>query len=303
VSQHHRAYASTNIASPPAPLAAAAQAGLDEVERLAQLCPSAPAATTPAAGSGPGTSAHAAGPSDSANATGTSTAPSAVTGPPSIRATVISLRGDVEFSTGQGQPFVALTPGTVLKEGYFVSTGYDSMVSLDFAYATLTVGQMSELRLDSFTNAANIARTQVYLRVGSVSAKVKHVDAIRSDFHVASPGADASIRGSEMIVSVAKATGATAVYTVEDASYVQGSGDASAVTVAQGYMSAVGVDHRASPPAKYSAAELPNLRAEPAVPTPRPGSAWLLIGGSAAALGLAVVLVTLLLLRRASRAS
>ena len=240
VSSNHWAYASTNIDNPPGPLAGAAEAALSTVTSMAKGCVTA----SPASQVAP---VKAAG-------TPSTTATSATPTPP-IRATIVASSGEIEFRHGSSGAFTPLTAGVVLQRGDFVSTGFDSTVTLDLGYGLLAVGPITQLRLDEFVAPAHLGRTQVFLRVGTIAAKVKHVAAIRSDFSVTTPTASASIRGSE--IYVAETTrGATNVYTVEDRSFVKGAADKSVLELKQGYMTTIGANRRASRPRRFSTTAL-----------------------------------------------
>lgn len=172
------------------------------------------------------------------------------------RASVVPLNGmaivaagndDVEIVRGDKTTVPALV-GAVLKKGDSVTTGYTSTVMLDFGYATLTVTPITQLRIDEFTNKENIAKTQLYLRIGTVQARVRNVPAIRSDFSVSTPTANASIRGSEMRVSYDDKTKQTTVVALEDRAYVKGSADAQETEITENNQAAVGEDGKAGTP-------------------------------------------------------
>jgi len=137
---------------------------------------------------------------------------------------------DVEVTRASGEKMPARL-GTVVKAGDSVSTGFDAKVVLDFGYATLDVWKLTLLTIDEYTNKENIEKTQLNLHVGSVQATVKHTAAIRSDFSVATPGANASIRDSEMRVSYDENTKETTVIALEDKAYVKGTADANEIEV------------------------------------------------------------------------
>jgi hypothetical protein len=170
-------------------------------------------------------------------------------------ATVGKIVGEVEFSTDGGKTFAPLTASTVLKDGDEVSTGYESSVTLKFGHGTLSVFPLTQLRVDKYTDAANIVKTQTNLLIGLVRVIEPHTAAIRSDFSVVTPTCNSSIRGSGMVVSTSK-SGVTSVYTTSDLSYVKGLADKTAVTVRNGYMTTVGTNKKAATPKKYTPAAL-----------------------------------------------
>jgi peptide/nickel transport system substrate-binding protein len=168
---------------------------------------------------------------------------------------VVEIVGEVEYKEPD-KDFVPLTVGTVLKQGWYVATGFESEVVLDFGYAELTVPQLTQLRIDEFTSKENIKKTQMYLFVGAIAAKVKHTDAIRSDFSVTTPTANSSIRGSEMVVKYDENTRITTVYVTEDQAYVKGVSD-EVIIVGENQKTVVNGDGSVSEPESFTAAELP----------------------------------------------
>jgi len=192
-----------------------------------------------------------AAPQGSATTTTTNPKPAA----PAIRAKVGKITGEAEFSIDGGKTFTALSSGTVLKNGDYVATGLRSRVTLDFGYDTLTVFQITQFRIDEYTNKANIAKTKMHLRVGSIKVIERHTNAIRSDFSVITPTCSSSVRDTGAVVSVAK-NGTTSVFTTADVSYVKGLADTATITVRAGYMTTVGPNKKATKPVKFTAATL-----------------------------------------------
>ena len=178
--------------------------------------------------------------------------------PETIEAFVASVGGDVEYSTDGGKTFKPLTRGTILPAGAMVSTGFDGSAVLDFGYGTLRVPQTVGLTLDEFTTSANLRRTQLHLNIGAVEARIKHTDSIRSDFSVSTPTANASIRGSAMIVSIEPETGVTTVWVTEDAAFVQGTADGAEIEVAAGLSVVIDAAGHAGTPAAFQESGLPD---------------------------------------------
>jgi hypothetical protein len=172
-----------------------------------------------------------------------------------VKAKVTKIDGDVEVSTDGGKTFTKLAPGIALRDGDFVSTGFESSAVLDFGYDSLTVGSMTQFRIDKYTNADKIAKTKVFLKIGSLHVFERHTNAIRSDFSVTTPICSASVRDTDTVVSAAK-DGTVRVFTVKDVSYVKGLADARTITVPAGYMTTVGPDKKASKPVRTTPAAL-----------------------------------------------
>ncbi len=206
--------------------------------------------------------------------------PAAASPPEQIQATTTSITGDVEYSRDGGKTFLPLTVGTLIEQGFRLRTGFDAAVRLNFGYGELSVPQLTSLRIDEYTSSNNLQKTQLYLEVGTVAARVTHTNAPRSDFSVATPSmANASIRDSEMVVIYAKEHGLTTVYTVEDLAYVKGVSGAPEIQVLQGQKVVVAPDGTASTPTAYTAAELP--LAGPFDPASGAGGSGAGAGGSA----------------------
>ncbi len=138
---------------------------------------------------------------------------------------VTEITGDVEYSTDGGKTFQPVSVGMIIHQGDHITTGFESSASLDFGYGTLQIFQITQLRVDEYTNATNLPRTQLHLQVGRVAARIPHTAAIRGDFSVSTPTAYSSIRGSGMVVSYDNITNTTSVQVTEDQAYVKGASD------------------------------------------------------------------------------
>lgn len=157
-----------------------------------------------------------------------------------VKALVPTLNGSAIVSTVTGEDVQILRAdgnavparvGDVLKKGDAISTVLEEPTILDFGYATLSVSPFTRLSIDEYTNKDNIQKTQLSMRVGTIRATVKQVPAIRSDFSVSTPSANASIRGSEMQVSYDETTKETTVIALEDKAYVKGTADVGEIEV------------------------------------------------------------------------
>lgn len=175
---------------------------------------------------------------------------------------IAKIEGEVEVKKAAAADFVPAKVGDKLEEGDFVSTGFDSFVDLEFPYASVRVFKETQLRIDEFLRPGNVGKTTTFLQVGLVAAKVKHVAGIRSDFHVPTPGANAAIRNSAMVVGHDASTGVTTVYVTDDRAYVQGANDTAEREVAAGDKTRV-EDGVAAAPVPFEPAEVaPELRPE-----------------------------------------
>jgi hypothetical protein len=136
-------------------------------------------------------------------------------------AVVSDYSGEVDLTSSK-EEVLSLNIGTIVKSGYSLSTGIDSNVKIDFGYAVLDVPELTSLKIDEYVSKDNIAKTQISLNVGVVRARLRDSSSIRGDFSVSTPGALASIRGSEMIVSYDEKLKKTEVTVVQDEAFVTG---------------------------------------------------------------------------------
>jgi hypothetical protein len=170
---------------------------------------------------------------------------------------VVELSGEVEYSESISGPFKPLTKDVTLRQGMFISTGFESSATVNINGQLLHIPQTVQLRFDEFTQGENLARTQLYLYVGTVQAQVRHTAAIRGDFSVTTPTAISSIRGSEMVVTYDNSTNTTTAYAISDVVYVKGNGDSSETTVNENQKVTVGSSGKATTPVSFSKSELP----------------------------------------------
>ncbi len=162
--------------------------------------------------------------------------------------------------------------GDVLKKGDIISTGFEGSATLDFGYASLEVWSLTRLTIDEYTSKDNITKTQLALRIGSVQAKTRHTPAIRSDFSVVTPTANASIRGSEMQVSYDEKTKETTVIALEDKAFVKGIADVNEMEIPEKKQVIVSADGKAGP--------LTNATATSQNSSSSSSRAWLYVLGS-----------------------
>jgi len=179
-----------------------------------------------------------------------------MTQPTSQTVTVVDLNGDVEYRDDSAGQFLPLTKDTILKQGMFIASGFNSSVTVNISAQLLHVFSTTQLRLDEFTQGANIAKTQVYLNIGNIEAKVNHSAAIRSDFSVVTPTATSAIRDSKMIVSYDNVTNTTTTYATSDVAYVKGNGDVSEIMVYENQKATIGSNGKAGVSTSFSPNEL-----------------------------------------------
>jgi len=170
---------------------------------------------------------------------------------------VVELSGEVEYREGASGPFKPLTKDVTLRQGMFISTGFESSATVNINGQLLHIPQMVQLRFDEFTQGENLTRTQLYLYAGTVQVQVRHTAAIRGDFSVATPTAISSIRNSEMVVTYDNSTNTTTVYAISDVTYIKGNGDSSETVVNENQKTTVGSSGKAATPMSFSKNELP----------------------------------------------
>lgn len=112
-----------------------------------------------------------------------------------IAVTVAKITGKAQLQ--KGADWVPLTPGQKLGSGDTVSTGFRSELLLQIGPSTVTVKALSRVTLQNLTQEGTSLKTDLYLKVGKVSAEVNKSESVQSQkFQVASPVATASVRGT-----------------------------------------------------------------------------------------------------------
>jgi len=113
-----------------------------------------------------------------------------------LTATVATITGKVQVQ--KGTDWVALKVGQTVPLGATVSTGFRSELQLKIGPSTITVKALSRLTVQSLVQNGTTASTDLYLKVGKVSAEVNKSDTVQTQkFTVKSPVATASVRGTE----------------------------------------------------------------------------------------------------------
>ncbi len=186
--------------------------------------------------------------------------PSDVASKKPLNVSIAAIKGEVEYRRAGGSKDMPLTKGVELKEGDTIITGEKGIVTLTLGNQTLNVYQWTHFRVDESLRGDNVKKTKLYLEIGAIEGKVKHTAAIRSDFSVATPNANASIRGSAMTVQYDKEKGVTNVYVTEDSAVVRGTGAGIERTVKKGNMVTVGPDGKVGKPVKFKQADLTAVR-------------------------------------------
>ena len=113
-----------------------------------------------------------------------------------VQATVFDFRGkvDVLVPGGAWQP---VQKGMVIGQGTTISTGFNATAVLRVAESTVTVQQLTRLRLDELLQKQGRLTTSFTLPIGRIQAQVRSADGSPQDFQIHSAVATAAVRGTE----------------------------------------------------------------------------------------------------------
>ncbi len=78
-----------------------------------------------------------------------------------------------------------------------ISTGFSGSAVLELGDSTLTVRQLTRLRIDELSTQDNVTRTNLTMPVGRIHAKIKSAGATRGEFKIKSPLSTAAVRGTD----------------------------------------------------------------------------------------------------------
>ena len=115
-------------------------------------------------------------------------------------AKVISTKGKAEVQSGG--TWKALAVGDTLKKGAVIQTGFKSELVLQIKESIVTVAPLSHLTIEQLAEKETKDETRLYLDTGSLKSNVKKAENRRVGFTVKSPVATASVRGTELGVSI-----------------------------------------------------------------------------------------------------
>lgn len=99
-----------------------------------------------------------------------------------------------------------LNIGDELPANATVSTGFNSQIVLDLGNATLDVLPLTRMTVSEITETQDTIATSLFLQGGTIKADVSKVEGKVNDFHIKSPVATASVRGTSFIFSGNKLT-------------------------------------------------------------------------------------------------
>ena len=110
-------------------------------------------------------------------------------------ASVTRVSGKVEIQAPDGS-WSAVTAGDEIALGATISTGFRSTAVLQVGSAVLEVKQLTRMRLDELIEREGVVKTELFLRVGRVSAQVQQRQGLQQDFRLRSPVSTAAVRGT-----------------------------------------------------------------------------------------------------------
>jgi len=120
----------------------------------------------------------------------------ALTASAQITAVVSEMRGRVELLP-PGGTWIAATQGAVVEKGTTISTGFNSTAVLKMGLSTVTVQQLTRMRLDQLVEQQGRISTSFTLPIGRVQASVKSASGAPQDFQIRSPISTAAVRGTQ----------------------------------------------------------------------------------------------------------
>ncbi|MFH0976214.1 MAG: FecR domain-containing protein [Spirochaetota bacterium] len=119
--------------------------------------------------------------------------------------TVTSVKGQAKYKTGN--QWLDLAPGAKLAQGTKISTGVNSSVVLNINGDTVTVRQMTMLKIEENALSTKESSTKIGLKRGGLNARISKVKTLRTNFRISTPVATSSVRGTEEEVFYGPGTG------------------------------------------------------------------------------------------------
>lgn len=95
-----------------------------------------------------------------------------------------------------GRAWIPAKVGMQILKKYTISTGFNSKAVLKLGESVLVVKQLTRMELADLVEKKGVVRTNLYLRVGKIKARVKKSKGLRQDFRIKSPVATAAVRGT-----------------------------------------------------------------------------------------------------------
>ena len=125
--------------------------------------------------------------------------------PLSAEIKVVSVTGSVAYKTGQ--KWETLRVQTRLNPGAKISTGVNSSAVIQLDKHTVTVNQMTMVKIYENRAEKESTETKIGLRRGSIRAKIFREQTVKTVFKVSTPVATSSVRGTEELISYGPSKG------------------------------------------------------------------------------------------------
>ena len=107
-----------------------------------------------------------------------------------------TVAGKVEIQNPGEQAWGPASVGMEVPIKATISTGFGGGAVLEVGASTLTVRQLTRLRIDDLSTQNKVTRTNLTMRVGRIRAEVKSTAGTATDFKLRSPVSTAAVRGT-----------------------------------------------------------------------------------------------------------
>jgi hypothetical protein len=111
------------------------------------------------------------------------------------RAVFRTVTGKVEIQN-PGEAWQPASTGMEVPVKATISTGFGGGAVLQVGASTLTIRQLTRLRIDELATQNNVNRTNLVMPVGRIRTEVKSAAGTTTDFKLRSPVSTASVRGT-----------------------------------------------------------------------------------------------------------
>jgi len=112
------------------------------------------------------------------------------------RAVFKTVTGKVEIQNPGEQAWGPASVGMEVPIKATISTGFGGGAVLEVGASTLTVRQLTRLRIDDLSTQNKVTKTNLTMRVGRIRAEVKSTAGTATDFKLRSPVSTAAVRGT-----------------------------------------------------------------------------------------------------------
>ena len=112
------------------------------------------------------------------------------------RAVFRTVTGKVEIQKPGEQTWGPASAGMEVPVQSTISVGFGGAAVLELGASTLTIRQLTRLRIDELSTQNKVARTNLTMPVGRIRADVKSTTGTSTDFKLHSPISTAAVRGT-----------------------------------------------------------------------------------------------------------